>query len=89
MEGKRTTALVLGIVGLSLSAIAFFVWSFLGIGGLVCTIIGLNMSVKLRKEENTDSVTTAAFVCNIIGVILSGIVVLYFVIVVLILGALL
>lgn len=89
MDGKKTTALVLGIVGLSLSVIGLFVFGFLAIGGLVCTIIGLNISVKLRKEENPDGITLAAFICNIIGVALSGVAILIYIIGILMLGALL
>ncbi len=72
-KGKATASLVLGIVAVVLGWFGFF-----AIAGLVCGIIGLVMSIGVRKAAQAEGFelsgsAKAGFVLSIIGVILCGV----------------
>lgn len=71
-SNKGMIGMVLGIIGLALSALAFFIGIWASIVGLVLGIIAIVMGVKGRKEG--DGKGTAGLVTGIIAVVFGGIV---------------
>lgn len=71
-KNKAVASLVLGII-------AIVCWAF-GSGGiiisLVCGIIGIVMSSKAKSAGYTGGMRTGGFVCSLIGLIISGLVLL-------------
>lgn len=68
-HGAAIAGLVLGIVGVVCTTIlCCFYWI-----GLVCSVVGLIVTIMAKNAGNTESITKAALVLNIIGLVLSGI----------------
>lgn len=81
-SSKGTSAMVLGIVSCSLALVGV-----LSLPGLVCAIIGLVMTNKIRKAGRLegfelDGNTKAAYVLNIIGVCVNALEILAFFVIV-------
>lgn len=86
---NSTAILVLGIISIAMC------WCY-GIVGLGCGIAGLVMAGKSMREYNANpsAFTTSSFnnakagrICAIIGTILSGLTILYFVVYIIFIGA--
>jgi len=77
-KGKATASLVLGILSI--------VYSIPPVG-LTLGIIGLVQASRAKKAGFTDSRRTGGFVCSLIGTIISGGILLFVVLGVLLLGA--
>ncbi len=78
--GKKesTAAMVLGIIGVALGFICFFVAGFLVIPGFVCSLLGIIYGVKGKRLSHAATGTasgqaTAGFVLGIIGVVVAAI----------------
>ena len=73
LKGKAITSMVLGIVSL------VFCW-FYGILGLVPGIIGLSFAMNIKKIPEAYSknagFTNAGYICSLIGVIISAVIIL-------------
>ena len=87
-DGKResTVAMVLGIVGASLSFLAWSIFFSL-IPGFVCSLLGIIYGVKGKRLSRAATGTasgqaTAGFVLGIVGVVLSASMIALFVLVI-------
>ena len=69
-KGKAVAALVIGII-----ALAFAWWGWVSLVGLVLSIVGLILSVGVRKENNpaTKGLATGGLICSIIALVFSSI----------------
>lgn len=77
-KGRAIASMVLGIVSCAL-------WWGYGITGLIPGIIGLVFAIGLKKNQEAydknKGFVTAGYICSLIGVILSGLVLLIFLVV--------
>ncbi len=71
-SSKANAALALGIVSLVCGAALTFAYSLFFVVGFVCGIVGLVFSIQLRKTGGGGNVN-AAFILNIIGVVVNSI----------------
>ena len=88
-DGKKesTAAMVLGIIGVALGFICFFVLGFLVIASFVCSLLGIIYGVKGKRLSRAATGTasgqaTAGFVLGIVGVVLSASMIALFVLVI-------
>jgi len=77
MEQYKTKTIVALVLGIASLVIAWFGWGALI--GLGCGIAGLVLALQVRKGYDQagvkpDGMTTAAFICSLVGLILSAIV---------------
>ena len=79
-DGKKesTAAMVLGIIGVALGFICFFVLGFLVIASFVCSLLGIIYGVKGKRLSRAATGTasgqaTAGLVLGIIGVVVAAI----------------
>ena len=66
-NGLSNASMVLGIVGLSVEVISFFIFGWLSIPGLVCSIIGI---ILASKSKDNSGAQKAGFVTSLLGIIL-------------------
>ncbi len=74
-KGKAVASMVLGIISCALC------WGY-GVLGLVPGIIGLVFATKLRKDPDTfkknTGILNAGLICSIIGIVLSGLILCFY-----------
>lgn len=76
-KGKAIASMVLGIIS------CVFCW-FYGVIGLITGIIGLAIAMNIKKNpvsySKNTGITTAGYICSLIGVIISAVIILIIVI---------
>lgn len=73
-NGKATSSLVLGIIGLILVIVGFVLPIVAHLVGIFFSIIGLILGIQARKETPESDQATVGFTLNIIALILNGLI---------------
>ncbi len=72
---KQIWALILGIAGLSSAWTGFF--SFVGLIGIVISLVGLIIGIKAKQEIPANKMGRCGFILSLIGLILSVLLTLF------------